>query len=415
MATPISPNHQMATTSSPQSPMETLGKAHSIKLQPRVPAVATVWKVNKKQTSSKPKRPYTPYNLFYLLERELAVQKINGPPSTKRNVTSTVPPRPEEQVKIPSRYDGIVMAPYWYDPNMKEKRKHRKTHGSISFKELTGIISANWATVDKTTKDYVTAISEMGRKRYREEMARFNASQKKIESEKEQASKGDDNTTAIEPLKRQPSSKKNAGSPARRKKGSLKGGKPIPVTPDRRNLPIAHKPKPSAPPVVTPPHRYNLPNLPMYQYQLPPSLPPTVPQTSTPVMPVTMSWETGMMPSYQHRARQFEYIRSANTTSRQYSQPAVGRDAPIRSNNESASQDEALQLNSLMHDELMNFEPDHHITEDVFEDNVKATFDSPVPKTVEDEDILDMIKGDSMWNNLDHFNYDEEPFPFLSD
>lgn len=406
----------MATTSSPQSPMEMLGNAQSVKLQPRVPAVATVWKVNKKQTSStpKPKRPYTPYNLFYLLERELAVQKINGPPSTKSNVTGTVPPRPEEQVKIPSRYDGIVMAPYWYDPNMKEKRKHRKTHGSISFKELTGIISANWATVDKTTKEYVTAISEMGRKRYRDEMARFNASQKISEHKKEQASKGDDNASAIEPLKRQPSSKKNVGSPARRKKGS-KGGKPIPVTPDRRNLPIAHKPKPSAP-VVTPPHRYNLPNLPMYQYQLPPSMPPTMPptmpQTSSPVMPVTMSWETGMMSSYQHRARQFEYIRSANTTSRQYS--AVGRDAPIRSNNESASQDDALHLNSLMHDELMNFEPDHHITEDVFEDNVKATFDSPVPKTVEDEDILDMIKGDSMWN-LDHFNYDEDPFPFLAD
>lgn len=411
----------MTTTSSPQSPMETLGKVQSVKLQPRVPAVATVWKVKKKQTSGipKPKRPYTPYNLFYLLERELAVQKINGPPSTKSNVTGTVPPRPEEQVKIPSRYDGIVMAPYWYDPNMKEKRKHRKTHGSISFKELTGIISANWATVDKTTKEYVTAISEMGRKRYRDEMARFNASQKISEHEKEQASKGDDNASAIEPLKRQPSSKKNVGSPARRKKGSLKGGKPIPVTPDRRNLPIAHKPKPSARPVVTPPHRYNLPNLPMYQYQLPPSLPPTMPptmpQTSSPVMPVNMSWETGMMSSYQHRARQFEYIRSANTTSRQYSKSAVGRDAPIRSNNESASQDDALQLNSLMHDELLNFEPDHHITEDVFEDNVKATFDSPVPKTVEDEDILDMIKGDSMWNHLDHFNYDEDPFPFLAD
>ena len=96
----------------------------------------TMWRISKACANgiSKPKRPYTPYNLFYLLERELVVQKINGPP---KNISSKrlhvgMAPREEDHIKPSSRYDGIVMAPYWYDPNMKEKRKHRKTHGMVS-------------------------------------------------------------------------------------------------------------------------------------------------------------------------------------------------------------------------------------------------------------------------------------------
>jgi len=101
-----------------------------------ITAATTEWQVDKTNASSKPKpkRPYTPYNLFYLLERELVVQKINGPP--KNNCTKRKPagiaPREEDGLLPSSRYDGIVMPPYWYDPNMKEKRKHRKTPGMVS-------------------------------------------------------------------------------------------------------------------------------------------------------------------------------------------------------------------------------------------------------------------------------------------
>ncbi|KAL7552614.1 hypothetical protein ACHAWF_015851, partial [Thalassiosira exigua] len=66
-------------------------------------------------------------------------------------------------------------------------RKHRKTHGKISFKDLTEIISKNWAIIDAETKDYCTRISEMGRKRYKQQMARFNASQKILQLKKEHA------------------------------------------------------------------------------------------------------------------------------------------------------------------------------------------------------------------------------------
>eukprot|EP00574_Skeletonema_japonicum_P006371 CAMPEP_0201726000 /NCGR_PEP_ID=MMETSP0593-20130828/9215_1 /ASSEMBLY_ACC=CAM_ASM_000672 /TAXON_ID=267983 /ORGANISM="Skeletonema japonicum, Strain CCMP2506" /LENGTH=385 /DNA_ID=CAMNT_0048217463 /DNA_START=120 /DNA_END=1277 /DNA_ORIENTATION=+ len=379
---------------------------HTVNVSPRLPASA-MWQVDKTYADGKPKpkRPYTPYNLFYLLERELVVQKINGPPKSNgfKRKHAGVAPREEDQIKPSSRYEGIIMAPYWYDPNMKEKRKHRKTHGMISFKELTGIISTNWATVDKETKDYVTLISELGRKRYKDLMNRFNASQKTIQLQKKHA-EADQARKVSENLKKQPPTTKivHVGTPQK--------GKAIPVTPDRTmsNLPpIVYEPSPS----VANPHGYHHPNLPiMYPHrygitQLPPPLPPPMPSTMSPNMP----------PQYQRRPRQFECNRPVKI-SKKGSNSKVKKDETTSSSCEAKMpHDEALQLSSLplLDDEFMHFEPDH-ITEDVFEQANMDSFASP-SRNAEDDDILDMIKGD-VWNiDMDTFNYDEEPFKFLSE
>ncbi len=126
-----------------QSDNMSLKTPHTANVSHRLLASA-MWQVEKSYANGKPKpkRPYTPYNLFYLLERELVVQKINGPPKSNgfKRKYAGVAPREEDQIKPSSRYEGIIMAPYWYDPNMKEKRKHRKTHGMVSsplFNALT--------------------------------------------------------------------------------------------------------------------------------------------------------------------------------------------------------------------------------------------------------------------------------------
>jgi hypothetical protein len=85
--------------------------------------------------SVKPRRPYTPYNIFYLLERELMVQepgKSNARKSLAASSSANDVVSPEDELDFPTRYKGIVMAPRWYDPNLKEKRKHRRTHGKVS-------------------------------------------------------------------------------------------------------------------------------------------------------------------------------------------------------------------------------------------------------------------------------------------
>ena len=102
------------------------------------------WAVDKADATVrvKPRRPYTPYNLFYLLERELVVQG-NEPSVAKEKAKkkaamvaeqrkSAAGKRAEDDIPIPARYKNVVLLPMWYEPNLKEKRKHRKTHGKVS-------------------------------------------------------------------------------------------------------------------------------------------------------------------------------------------------------------------------------------------------------------------------------------------
>ena len=92
---------------------------------------------------TKPRRPYTPYNLFYLLERELVVQGNDPSVAEQRaekrakmeadpTYLAKVGERAENDIPMPPRYEGVVMLPWWFEPNLKEKRKHRKTHGTVS-------------------------------------------------------------------------------------------------------------------------------------------------------------------------------------------------------------------------------------------------------------------------------------------
>lgn len=255
----------------------------------------------------------------------------------------------------------------------------------------------------------------MGRKRYKELMNRFNAAQKIIELQKKRAEADTARKVSGNNLKMPPPPPTtkivHVGTPVRRNMASTKGNA-IPVTPDRSmsNLPhIAHEPSPSA----VNHHGYHHPNLPiMYPHrygitQLPPPLPPPMPSS-------TMS----PPPNMPRRPRQFECNRPVKISKKSSNSKVEKVETTSSSCEAKMPHDEALQLNSLpiLDDEFMNFEPDQHITEDVFEEVQDNIDPFAIPsKNAEDDDILDMIKGD-VWNlDMDTFNYDEEPFKFLSD
>eukprot|EP00956_Cyclotella_meneghiniana_P030206 scaffold75397_cov67-Cyclotella_meneghiniana.AAC.7 len=218
---------------------------------------------------TKPRRPYTPYNIFYLLERELMVQEpkasSDDDASSSAAPSSANPPsdNPEDKLKLPARYKGIVMGPQWYDPNCKEKRKHRKTHG----KDLTEQISRNWANIDKESKDYCTALSEIGRRKYKQTMSKFNASRKIIELKQEKSE-------MMAARARDGPGQHLFRTPPRTKSSRL--SPPAPpihtVTPDRYRSNSHHEhssPKRQPPVVVTPPYNPYDNRRPMY-YPSPP-------------------------------------------------------------------------------------------------------------------------------------------------
>jgi len=196
------------------------------------------WELQKAKvpTRVKPRRPYTPYNLFYLLERERVVQTDSNGETKYKNPKENArePPnkRAEDEIPLPARYKGVVLSPNWYDSNFKEKRKHRKSHGKISFQQLTDMISKNWATIDEETKNYCQAISEITRKRYKEELSRYNAAQKILELQKEKSEMMEMREKRMALFK-----PKVAKSPPRQ--STIKGSRKAVVTPER--LPLLHQ------------------------------------------------------------------------------------------------------------------------------------------------------------------------------
>lgn len=91
---------------------------------------------------------------------------------------------PEKAALRPRQYRHLVLPSDWYvvgskytgkgDPNSyRRDRKHRKTHGVISFVELTKLVSSKWKVVDPETKEYCRSIAQEEYKRYRKELDEF--------------------------------------------------------------------------------------------------------------------------------------------------------------------------------------------------------------------------------------------------
>ena len=91
----------------------------------------------KKLLTSAQYRPYTAYNIFFQLEREFILQSI-------LHVTPSVDTLFDQAADdvipmLPQKYQEIVLSDDWYIPGkgQRKKRKHRKSHGKISFSEVS--------------------------------------------------------------------------------------------------------------------------------------------------------------------------------------------------------------------------------------------------------------------------------------
>jgi len=140
--------------------------------------------------SARPQRPFTEYNVFFQLEREFLLQSredglSNGAYTVKRILDQERQVESPEKVALrPRKYRHLILPSDWYvvgskytgkgDPNSyRRDRKHRKTHGVISFVELTKLVSSKWKVVDPETKDYCRNIAQGEYKRYRKELDEF--------------------------------------------------------------------------------------------------------------------------------------------------------------------------------------------------------------------------------------------------
>jgi hypothetical protein len=121
----------------------------------------------------KPSRPLPAYHLFGQLEKAFIMQsgEQKKPSASKNNGA----------MQLPKRYQGLDIPVDWSaSPGKRKKRKHRKStsnKSSVSFLELSGLISSRWAklsVLDPETKLFCSRIAEEKLREYQEEMNIYN-------------------------------------------------------------------------------------------------------------------------------------------------------------------------------------------------------------------------------------------------
>jgi hypothetical protein len=118
----------------------------------------------------KPMRPPTAYHIYLQIEKEFIVQTMDGEEADKSMHDNKV-----YLDYVPERYRQIKLSPDWYfgPGKRKTKRKHRKGHGKIGFKELISIIASRWSKLEETNPDvkrFVKKIADQELAEYRQDM-----------------------------------------------------------------------------------------------------------------------------------------------------------------------------------------------------------------------------------------------------
>jgi hypothetical protein len=105
-------------------------------------------------------KPLSPYNYYFRDESDSIVRHL-------MHNNDSLPPPVSDLTE--ERMQSLLLQ-HWYTDPVKKRRRHRKTHGRISFKTLARVIAERWERISPATRMFYQMVARLDKKYYQDQL-----------------------------------------------------------------------------------------------------------------------------------------------------------------------------------------------------------------------------------------------------